>query len=335
VERTLRANSPAEARVAPAYSDFGRFGDPDRQPNGGFPEPPPGAQVKIVRAHHELCDTETLVRLPGNLGPATVRRVVCGHCAEAFDAANVQVVAVLAAASEAAPDGRGRSRLPGWLHAPTGRGWRLLSVPLAAAAVVGGLLLVQGSDDAGQPPVASAPQTGGDAQAGAAGAGTGAAQAAGNTSDAQAELVRESNFSLALPQGWQQIPNKGGATFSASAAGGEAEATLWIERDPKLDFASFEARSLDQVRTLAGSARVIERTAGPTAEATVIRLAANPPAGSPAYEVTLRVAGPYRYYLATTVQPDASAQAVDGSKLVHSTFVPATRAQPTGGDEGK
>jgi hypothetical protein len=331
VERTVRPNSPAATPVAPAYSDFGRFGDPDRQPNGGFPEPPLGAQVKIVRAHHEPCDTETLVRLPAHLGPATVRRVVCAHCAESFDAVNVEVVAVLAAASEAARGRRGRSRVPGWLHAPTGRGWRLLSVPLAAAAVVGGLLLVQGSDDAGQPPVASAPQKGSGAQAGAAGA----AQAGGNASDAQAELVRESNFSLALPQGWQQIPSKGGATFSASAARGEAEATLWIERRPKLDFATFEARSLDQVRTLAGSARVIERTAGPTAEATVIRLAANPPAGSPAYAVTLRVAGPYRYYLATTVQPDASPQAVDGSELIHSTFVPATRAQPTGGDEGK
>ena len=42
----------------------------------------------------------------------------------------------------------------------------------------------------------------------------------------------------------------------------------------------------------------------------------------PTYEVTLRAAGPYRYYLATSVQPDASATAVDGADLIEGTFTP-------------
>ena len=40
-----------------------------------------------------------------------------------------------------------------------------------------------------------------------------------------------------------------------------------------------------------------------------MRLAADAPPGAPAYEVTLRASGPYRYYLATTVQPDAPSEA--------------------------
>ena len=90
--------------------------------------------------------------------------------------------------------------------------------------------------------------------------------------------------------------------------------TLWVERDAGLSFQEFEARSLDQLEALAGSARVVERVAAPTPEGTVVRLAADAPPNSPAYEVTLRAAGPYRYYLATTVQPDASKGAVDGAR---------------------
>ena len=62
-------------------------------------------------------------------------------------------------------------------------------------------------------------------------------------------------------------------------------------------------------------------------------LAADAPPGSPAYEVTLRTSGPYRYYLATTVQPDASEDAVDGAKLIHGSFVPAGAEPARGGAE--
>jgi hypothetical protein len=73
---------------------------------------------------------------------------------------------------------------------------------------------------------------------------------------------------------------------------------------------------------VAGSAHVEDRTTAPTADGTIVTLAADPPAGGPAYEVTLRVAGPYRYYLATTVEPDASPEAADGAELIHNSFVP-------------
>ena len=56
--------------------------------------------------------------------------------------------------------------------------------------------------------------------------------------------------------------------------------------------------------------------------AAVVILAADAPAGQPSYEVTLRVAGPYRYYLATSVQPGASPEAVSGSELLSGSFEP-------------
>jgi hypothetical protein len=142
-----------------------------------------------------------------------------------------------------------------------------------------------------------------------------------------ATLVRGSSYSLALPGGWEQIQPEGGATFAAISADGGADATLWIERDPNLDFPTFVARSVEQLRGLAGSARVVERVPAPTIEATVIRLAADAPEGQPSYEVTLRAVGPYRYYLATSVQPDASADAVEGAELVAGSFTPELGGQ--------
>ena len=41
--------------------------------------------------------------------------------------------------------------------------------------------------------------------------------------------------------GWKETAPSGGATFAAAAPGGEADVMLWIEQDPKLDFATFEA----------------------------------------------------------------------------------------------
>jgi hypothetical protein len=66
----------------------------------------------------------------------------------------------------------------------------------------------------------------------------------------------------------------------------------------------------------------VERVPAPTDEATIVRLAADAPPGQPSYEVTLRAAGPYRYYLATSVQPDASREAVEGAELVAGSFTP-------------
>jgi hypothetical protein len=280
-------------------------------PNGGFPEPPAGARVRVVGARHDACGETTRVRLPAGLAPQTVRHVVCHSCAQPFDAPEVEDIGLERSLLA-------RLRLPD----PQGKVWRYLSVPLAAVAVVGALLVIQGSGEqqAGPTPAASddAPAdavAGGHAKAAAGGAG-----ASRHSNDAR--FVRESTFAVALPPGWQRTTPAAGATFAASAPNGEADATLWVERDPGLDFPSFEARSMDQLRQLAGSAHIVDRVAAPTADASVVTLAADAPPNAPRYEVTLRASGPYRYYLATTVQPDASAVAADGADLIHGSFQP-------------
>lgn len=318
----------------------------DGPSNGGFPEPPQGALFRVVKAEHDVCGHATRVRLPAHLPASAVRRVVCAACATPFEALSVEEVELVAPGPEAtrarpgrwapaATDGGvttgapvrrrltlkrpalPRPSLPGWAREPASTGFKLATIPLAAAAVIGALLLIQGGSEepdtpfAGAVPEAASPQ--GKARGGD---GAKASKADG------ASLVRESSFSLALPAGWERTSPSGGSTFAAVSASGDADATLWVERDPGLEFAAFEARSMDQLEALAGSARVVERVTAPTPEASVVRLAADAPAGSPAYEVTLRSAGPYRYYLATTVQPDASDEAVSGAKLIHGSFVP-------------
>jgi hypothetical protein len=58
-----------------------------------------------------------------------VRRVVCDGCHEAFD-----------------PRARSASLIsvPGWLSDPQSHAWRYLSIPIAAAVVIGALILIQG-----------------------------------------------------------------------------------------------------------------------------------------------------------------------------------------------
>jgi hypothetical protein len=317
--------------------------------NGGFPEPPEGGVVRVVRARHEACGRDTPIRLPGALPTGAVRRVLCQGCAQAFEPPSVEEIELVEPArveeAEAPEETEApqppsseprRFSLPGWLPDPRGlswhysgsRTWRYLSIPVAAIAVVAGLIAIQGgSDDSDVPFQAIAPAADAvDEGAPTAGGGQGA-------KGSSADLVRESSFSLALPDGWQRTDAGAGATFAAISPGGGADATLWVQRDPKLSFPRFEARSLDQLRSLAGSARVVERVAAPTADATVIRLGADAPEGSPQYEVTLRASGPYRYYLSTTVQPDAPRAEVEGAELVHGSFLPsgAAAARDAGG----
>ncbi|MET0926706.1 MAG: hypothetical protein ABWY90_04945 [Solirubrobacterales bacterium] len=208
---------------------------------------------------------------------------------------------------------------------PQSTSWKRLSLLLAVVLVLGGLLLLRGGDDA---PAPAAPSRAGTAAAGTAAAagdkggdksqpGEPIAKASKDT-----EFVRESSFSLALPAGWERIEPPAGATFAAVAKDGSADATLWIKQDPKLDFPSFISQSLTQLEALAGSAQIVDRTPGPTPESTVVRLAADAPEGQPTYEVTLRVAGPYRYYLATSVQPDAAPEVADEAELIFGTFTP-------------
>jgi hypothetical protein len=325
--------------------------------NGGFPDPPAGLAVRKVLARHDECGALTPLRVPAELPAAALRRIVCDGCGASFDpkaleelageqvavAAEAQEEEEIAPAAVAVASAHGaaistspiadfadriaiawaevvdrvaslpRPELPTWLYDPDSRTWRLVSAIAAVALVIGALLLIQGG---GEPATETAPAERAAPPAAEPGKGADAVK------DGGASFVRESTYSLALPAGWKQSGGEAGATFAASAPGGEADATLWIERDPKLEFTAFEGRSLDQLKTLAGSARVVERTAAPTLEATIVRLAADAPPGSPQFEVTLRAAGPYRYYLATTVQPDAPAAVVDATELIHGSFQP-------------
>jgi hypothetical protein len=288
--------------------------------NGGFPEPPAGIPVRVVRASHVVCGGETRVRLPGPVPARAVRRVICEHCERPFECEAVEGGAAtfsVGAAGEASPSPARRLSLPSltlpavrmpewrrWLTAPPDRIWRILSVPLAAAAVIVGLIIVQGSDEPAD--------SGRRAQAGAVESG-------------DAKLVRQPGWSLALPAGWERVDGGDGAAFAATAPNETADATLWIERDPSLSLREFEARSLIQLRQLAGSAQVVERSAGPTPERTILRLEADAPEGAGAsapYTVTLRASGPYRYYLSTSLQPGAPAAAAAASELIHESFVP-------------
>ena len=148
------------------------------------------------------------------------------------------------------------------------------------------------------------------------------ASAAGGGIAKHTKLIQGSSYSLALPAGWERINPPGGATFAAVSGDLGADATLWIEDDADLDFPTFINQSVSQLEALAGSAQVIERVPAPTPEGTIVRLAANAPPGQATYEVTLRAAGPYRFYLATSVQPDASREAVEGAELVAGSFTP-------------
>ena len=185
--------------------------------------------------------------------------------------------------------------VPAWVRDPRSRGWRCLSVPLGIAAVIAGLAADPGRLGQSPRPRFAAPRRRAPRSRRPERRAT-AARA--DAPAARASLVGESSFSLALPAGWQRTSTTaGGATFAAAAADGDADATLWVERTRTSTSPTSRLARWSSSKSLAGSARVVERVAAPTAEGTIVRLAADAPEGSPAYEVTLRVSGPYRYYL--------------------------------------
>lgn len=214
---------------------------------------------------------------------------------------------------------------------------RLAGYAVAAVAFVALLGVIQGD---GEPIAASVPPPAAAAQAPATselasddtegrnvydlseGPPAAAEDAATEKPNKDTSLVRGSTYSFALPAGWQRVDSEGGAAFAAVSSDADADVQLWISEDPKLEFPDFINLSLQQLQTLAGSAEVVERVPGPTPETTVVRLAAEAPEGEPTYEVTLRAAGPYRYYLATTVQPGASAKALEDVELITGSFTP-------------
>lgn len=228
-----------------------------------------------------------------------------------------------------------KPKLPSGLGAPKLRfdpqslSWKLLSIPVAAVLVIVSLLALR--DDSGSPSqdaTASAATSGqhrGKAHHNSAADKHSKGDHSGHGSGSgakDAHLVAGVSYSFALPAGWERSDPPSGATYAAQAKDGGADATLWITEDPKLEFPTFVSQSLSQLEALAGSAHIVDRVPAPTAEDTIVRLAADAPAGQPSYEVTLRVAGPYRYYLATSVQPDASKKASDGADLIAGSFTP-------------
>jgi hypothetical protein len=269
--------------------------------NGGFPEPLAGEAFRLVRCEHGACGTTTRVRLPRVLSATAVRRVVCNGCREPFECDHVLDLGVAWPRTASQPQASRRR------FGFESRAWRYLSVLVAAAAVVGALALIQGWDKPAGPSASSAAPT---------------APEPPFRTDANTFVGEESSFALALPPGWERTATPSGATFAAAPTKGGASATLWMLREPKLDFAAFESRSLAQLEAVAGSAQVIDRTKSPTAAGTVVTLGTAFLPGEPQHQVTLRVVGPYGYYLATTVQPDARRETVDGAEMIHNSFVP-------------
>jgi hypothetical protein len=303
--------------------------------NGGFPEPPPGEPVRVVHCLHE-CGAETAVRIPASLPAEVVQRVICSGCGaelRAFDpvelrqrleakhAGTAAAVADTAAGETAAAAAavtkpkRPRRRI----HL-SNRAWQLISVPLVAGVVIAALVLLNGDDKTPLRRVvstASAPSATGQA-----------------TVSGDAHFIHAGNYSLALPPGWKTVAPHGGAVFRAVAGDGSADATLWIERNPTLTFAQFQSRSLANLKSLAGDASVHRRLPAPSGSGTIVQLRADVPTGSGTspYLVTLRAAGPYRYYLATSVQPGASQDVRGQAALIHGSFTPeAGPATRTGG----
>jgi hypothetical protein len=269
--------------------------------NGGFPEPPPGPS-RLVAARHDSCGTETRIRLPRPLPAQVVRRVVCSGCSQPFAVAAVVDLGVVG--DPPALDAGPRGRLPS-LPKP-GRLWRWARVPLAAGAVLVVLALVRGGEEAPQPRAAGAP----------------AAAAVQKAPPGGALVVHESTFTLALPPGWKRTRARDGATFAARSSDRTGEVTLWVERDPGLSFAEFEARSIARVKELTGAPPQVERKRGPSPERSSFTITAAAPEGAPRYIALGRAAGPYRYYLATTLKPDAPPAIATGAEMIRNSLVP-------------
>lgn len=94
-----------------------------------------GEPVRVVQCSHLTCGHQTRVRLPGALPAEAVRCVVCGGCGRTFECHMVQEV------DESAPRAARSARE--WLEGRPGHLWQMLSIPIAAAAVIGVLLLIR------------------------------------------------------------------------------------------------------------------------------------------------------------------------------------------------
>lgn len=142
---------------------------------------------------------------------------------------------------------------------------------------------------------------------------------------AEATLVEERGFALSLPAGWTEDEAPDGSLYAASNEDGSARSVLWVERKPELSFGSYVASSLNGLETLGTEAEVVDQTRGRTLEASSAELSALVPLDGEApgpYRVTLRAAGPYRYYLASSVAHDAPAGALGETELLGASLRP-------------
>jgi hypothetical protein len=143
-------------------------------------------------------------------------------------------------------------------------------------------------------------------------------------------IVSERGFSLSLPAGWTRTDAPDGAIFSATSADGNAQSTLWAERKPDLSFASYVANSLHGLQTLGSGARISDRVEGRTLETSSAELQAEVPLDGMApgpYRVFLRAAGPYRYYLATSVAPGSPPSVLADAELLGTSLRPEVPAR--------
>ncbi len=178
-----------------------------------------------------------------------------------------------------------------------------------AAIVVGIVLLASGGSD-------ESTQSAGDASL---------APVEPPSAISQSQLVEERGFSIALPDDWHRTKAPEGASFSARSDDGLGEATLWVDRDPKLTFDEFIDQSLAGLEQLGENATVSDRVDGSSLETSIAELKADVPldgglAGP--YRVTLRAAGPYRYYLATSIGAGAPPRLLADAELLSASFRP-------------
>jgi len=141
----------------------------------------------------------------------------------------------------------------------------------------------------------------------------------------QSQFVQERGFSIALPDSWHRAKPPEGASFSAQSDDGLGESTLWVDRDPDIDFDEFVDQSLAGLKQLGDNATVSDRVEGSSLETSIAVLEADVPldgglAGP--YRVTLRAAGPYRYYLATSIGAGAPPRLLADAELLSASFRP-------------
>ncbi len=258
--------------------------------NGGFPLPTKGEPVRILRATHEACGATTRLRLPRSLPAAAIRRIVCESCREGYGSELTEPRAGALIARFAAP--AFAAERPGAL-------WPIASVPIAALLVTAALVVIPG---AGELPRGIA------------------SPSLGSVVNGQFRTVAKSDFTLVIPPNWGKTNPPEGAAFAAASADEDADAVLWIERDPDLSFAEFERRSRARITEITGNVREVERIDAPTDSGTSVRLRGVNEEGT-SYDVTLRMVGDLHYYLITTLALDADTLAVQGVDLIH-TFTP-------------